>query len=529
MQTSLFTDEELNQNEILEENFNDNLGEVVVFKDDEKYKFEKILKSNSIIYGKTNKKSPVKIYAKDLKILNFFYKLLEDAVRQRKEPPKGAVTLQFPMEIYRILVDNQRNWKRVFISSIKRLEEVKFELENYYNPEKQETISYQSTRLLAFPKFYSINKEENKIESEVFVDIKDDYGKDIGISVKGADIFQATFSEEIAVCCWQKTNYTHLSFKIINNLQNKFSIKFYEILVSKLQMSANYMDSNNEITLSKKELAIVFDNSFDPNYNLKHFLANIVNFDDVILPELRQHLEIEKYEVFSTNYSICFYFNKKTLDKFRTKEITPYKLELEKFLNLLESKEYSFRQKNGVIDTSSTLYTFSAEKINEALENFLLVLNKNYCNTELLRTQKEKKKFGGDVIMTPDKGFVYKDKANMKVSKARQEGLLKHLYKNYYVEIMTNIELNKIKQASIENKEEIKSIFSPYIGKMINLGDNKHIAKVENIKTDTDLKLEVIFNMYNKNNLYKPVSTFLKTFENILFFTDYLIKNEYKV
>lgn len=51
-----FTDEELNQNEILEENFNDNLGEVVVFKDDEKYKFEKILKSNSIIYGKTNKK-----------------------------------------------------------------------------------------------------------------------------------------------------------------------------------------------------------------------------------------------------------------------------------------------------------------------------------------------------------------------------------------------------------------------------------------------------------------------------------------
>lgn len=150
-----------------------------------------------------------------------------------------------------------------------------------------------------------------------------------------------------------------------------------------------------------------------------------------------------------------------------------------------------------MIDTSSTLYTFSAEKINEALENFLLVLNKNYCNTELLKTQKEKKKFGGDAIMTPDKGFVYKDKANMKVSKARQEGLLKHLYKNYYVEIMTNIELNKIKQASIENKEEIKSIFSPYIGKMINLGDDKHIAKVENIKTDTDLKLEVIFNMYN--------------------------------
>lgn len=31
--------------------------------------------------------------------------------------------------------------------------------------------------------------------------------------------------------------------------------------------------------------------------------------------------------------------------------------------------------------------------------------------------------------MTPDKGFVYKDKANMKVSKAMQEGLLKHLYK----------------------------------------------------------------------------------------------------
>lgn len=73
------------------------------------------------------------------------------------------------------------------------------------------------------------------------------------------------------------------------------------------------MDSNNEITLSKKELAIVFDNSFDPNYNLKHFLANIVNFDDIILPELRQHLEIEKYEVFSTNYSICFYFNKKNI------------------------------------------------------------------------------------------------------------------------------------------------------------------------------------------------------------------------
>ncbi|MSN96480.1 hypothetical protein F1B92_04745 [Campylobacter sp. FMV-PI01] len=84
--------------------------------------------------------------------------------------------------------------------------------------------------------------------------------------------------------------------------------------------------------------------------------------------------------------------------------------------------------------------------------------------------------------------------------------------------ISSTSRLNKIKQASIENKEEIKSIFSPYIGKMINLGDNKHIAKVENIKTNTDLKLEVVFNMYNKNNLYKSVSTFLKTFENILFY-----------
>ncbi|WP_154570707.1 hypothetical protein [Campylobacter portucalensis] len=56
MQTSLFTDEELNQDENLRENLNNNLGEVFVFKDDEKYKFEKILKSNSIIYGKTNKK-----------------------------------------------------------------------------------------------------------------------------------------------------------------------------------------------------------------------------------------------------------------------------------------------------------------------------------------------------------------------------------------------------------------------------------------------------------------------------------------
>ncbi|WP_268233919.1 hypothetical protein [Campylobacter portucalensis] len=35
----------------------------------------------------------------------------------------------------------------------------------------------------------------------------------------------------------------------------------------------------------------------------------------------------------------------KTLDNFRTKEITSYKLELEKFLNLLESKEYSLSKK----------------------------------------------------------------------------------------------------------------------------------------------------------------------------------------
>lgn len=41
MQTSLFTDEELNQDENLRENLNNNLGEVVVFKDDEKYNLKK--------------------------------------------------------------------------------------------------------------------------------------------------------------------------------------------------------------------------------------------------------------------------------------------------------------------------------------------------------------------------------------------------------------------------------------------------------------------------------------------------------
>jgi len=91
----------------------------------------KLLKANSVIRGKVvaDKRGP-KINIYDLKVLNFLLKTLQECVKKDTKPVKFT-TLVIPLELFKRVVGDAKNWRTNFIKSVEKLEYIAFELNNY--------------------------------------------------------------------------------------------------------------------------------------------------------------------------------------------------------------------------------------------------------------------------------------------------------------------------------------------------------------------------------------------------------------
>lgn len=476
-----------------------------IFVLDDNYNFEKLLKSNSIIFGKTAVDSPTGFYAKDLKVLNFLLKMLQEAIRQDKKLPTTEVAIDFPLETYKIIMDNQSSWKKVLMNSVKRLSKIFFDLKNYYDPETKEFVEYQSTSLIYSPKFYS--SKENKIK----------------------DRLRIVFPMEIARSSWQKSNYTHISFRNINELKQKYSIKFYEILVSKIQKNINNNDDNDVITLDKKEIMSVFDSSFRDDISLYHLLINIASFESKVLPELKEILPVIDYKIYPKDYLLSFILDKEKLECFRTQKMSIYEYEIRKFRNLLSIKkdnESETTENNGIKKTTIDSYMFDEKGIGKGLGEFLELLCKNYSGKELLKTEKEKNEFG-NILISLSGNFIDKDKGYSSLSMKRQEKFLKYYYKNYYSRVLSEVEGKE----KLEKKEKEKTItniiFKPFIHSWVKFNDELY-GNILNVICNEDQTILVTYEIYKtpqKNNIVKIEK---RQYGNMKKFSSFFFKHQYE-
>ena len=103
----------------------------------------KLLKANSVIRGKVvADKRGLKINIYDLKVLNFLLKTPQECVKKDTKPVKFT-TLVIPLELFKRVVGDAKNWRTNFIKSVEKLEYVAFELNNYRDWEKNEFIIWQ--------------------------------------------------------------------------------------------------------------------------------------------------------------------------------------------------------------------------------------------------------------------------------------------------------------------------------------------------------------------------------------------------
>ena len=168
-----------------------------------------------------------------------------------------------PLELFKRVVDDAKNWRTNFIKSVEKLENIAFELNNYRDWEKDEFIIWQKTRLVITPNFKTKGEERKKATCEI------------------------SFAKELATACWQKTDYTHLDFKTLNSFTSKYAIRFYEALVAKIQYYTNSNNYKTEYDFKQEELEGIFDVKLSSiSIGFKNFLDNKIHFDDIVIPDL---------------------------------------------------------------------------------------------------------------------------------------------------------------------------------------------------------------------------------------------------
>jgi len=214
-------------------------------------------------------------------------------------------------------VDDAKNWRTNFIKSVEKLEYIAFELNNYRDWEKDEFIIWQKTRLVITPNFKTEGEECKKATCEI------------------------SFAKELAAACWQKTDYTHLDFKMLNSFTSKYAIRFYEALVAKIQYYTNSNNYKTEYDFKQDELEGIFYMKLSSvPIGFKNFLDNKIHFDDVVIPDLQSKLHFD-YEIHSKDKIITFKFQKDYLEQFRTRKADTVDLAIEKFRNLIDAKKHT--------------------------------------------------------------------------------------------------------------------------------------------------------------------------------------------
>lgn len=376
--------------------------------------YNKILKANSIIRGKVAEDTKLKINIYDMRVLNFLLKTLQECIRKDGEP-KEFTTLMIPMEIFKRVVDHRQNWRANFIKTIKKLENIAFDLNNYRDWKKSQFIIWQRTRLVINPKFILEDKE--RINA----------------------ICKISFPYELAVACWQKTDYTHLNFKIINNFKSKYALRIYEVLISKIQYRVNQHDYKCEYDLTKNELEDIFQEDLSANNiknGFKNWLTTRIRIQETV-EEIQKYLNVS-YEIHSKDRIITFKISREELEKYRTKKDDMVDLALEKFRNIIDTKLIEENDNQRV-------YELDKEKPEDAMMQFIGNLANFYANKSLLQQKNEIEIFG-DVAINEEGQFYYKQTKKI-ISYGKIKKFLIYLYKNHYERIINEIrEIKKYKQ-----------------------------------------------------------------------------------
>ncbi len=386
----------------------------------------KLLKANSVIRGKVvADKRGLKINIYDLKVLNFLLKTLQECVKKDTQPVKFT-TLVIPLELFKRVVDDAKNWRTNFIKSVEKLEYIAFELNNYRDWEKNEFIIWQKTRLVITPNFKTKGEERKKATCEI------------------------SFAKELATACWQKTDYTHLDFKTLNSFTSKYAIRFYEALVAKIQYYTNSNNYKTEYDFKQEELEGIFDVKLSSiPIGFKNFLDNKIHFDDVVIPDLQGKLQFD-YEIHGKDKIITFKFQKDYLEQFRTRKADTVDLAIEKFRNLIDAKKtYD--------DGHTRVYEIDTDKPENAMMDFLLNISQYYYGVSLLKRPEEINRFG-EVAMSRE-GDLYYINTRKRISYGRAKKFLIYLYKNYYEQITREIRALKEKGEATAKAKQERSLF----------------------------------------------------------------------
>lgn len=177
------------------------------------------------------------------------------------------------------------------------------------------------------------------------------------------------------------------------------------------------------------------------------------------------------------------------------------------------------------IEVAEEVFDLDPLQPEKAVVDFIEVLKNNFCNVELLKTDKEKEEYG-NIIIIKDKGFCDKNNFLKPISRYKENKLVYHLYKNYYSDFMLKIE----KEPQVEKvklNKKVNSIFEPFINKNVILSENE-IGIIKNIE-QTNNGIEVIFDVCDRNDEYKVVtSMIIKNFNDILALANYIMQNEIK-
>lgn len=481
---------------------------VVINIEDEvdKYTFSEFKKARSIIFGRPTDPKATKLTAFDYKVLNFLYRCLQEAMRNDEKLPTTPVILRVPLMAYKLNVDDQSKWKRCLIQSILRLKNVEFELKDYYNHTLERYVSYENTQLLAFPSFYSDNSYSNKMRVRQGLE-HDGKRRAVDVSEKGVDFLEVTLPKEIAIACWEKvkknqtSGYTKVDFSIISKFKNKYSIRLYEALLSKIQNNINHYNYVLDIKLDKDEIANIFyelyhsgRNKNNNRLNLSNMLSNRIHNWNNVLAELKGVLPISDYETNQAKFTITFKLDKDKYDEFVEAKASIYQLEYQKFQDMIEVEKNTWKSKSSIVDASSVMYTLKSEKVSEALQNFMKLLFSEYRDVELLKTDKEKARFGNAVIIE-NQGFCDKNYMYKPLSKVKSAALAEYLYKHCYKDIMQEIEKRRAKTGILnEEEQKFNPILSAFIGKKATI-DNHKESKILSISALEGARIEVEFDL----------------------------------
>lgn len=373
-------------------------------------KYEKILKANSIIRGRVVSDGKLKLNIYDMRVLNFLLKTLEQCVRNDNKP-KEFTTVIIPMEIFKKVVDDNQNWRQNFIKTVKKLEQIAFELNNYKDWEKDTFTLWKKTRLVISPEFIIENKTKNAV-------------------------CKVTFSQQLAIACWQKLDYTHINFQTVNSFKSKYALKIYEVLVSKIQYHVNCNDLKTEYDITKEELENMFNEDLSKGNiknGFKNWLSNIIKFDNVI-KELKKHIKIYEYKIYSKDRIISFKISEDEIIKYKTKKDDNIDLGLQKFKDIIDPDKV-------VENYNQRVYQLNKEKVEDVITQFLGNIATYYTNKSLFEREEEIETFG-DVVINYDGEFYYK-KTKKVLTYSKVKTILNYLYKNHYERIMK--EINKIK------------------------------------------------------------------------------------